>query len=57
MGKALFQVKGNRLNSSRKERLNVIYAIDKRLELQVVPEAPLLQVSSIDEKVVVQQCS
>ena len=44
MGKTLFHVKGPRLNSNRKERLNVMYGIDKRLELQVVPEAPLLQI-------------
>ena len=49
MGKTLFHVKGIRLNSNRKERLNVIYGADKRLEIQVVPEAPLLQVNiSID---------
>ncbi len=45
MGKTLFHVKGIRLNSTRKERLNTIYGVDKRLELQIVPEAPLLQVS------------
>ena len=45
MGKTLFQVKGARLNSNRKERLNVMYGTDKRLEIQVVPEAPLLQVN------------
>jgi hypothetical protein len=45
MGKTLFHVKGIRLNSNRKERLNTIYGIDKRLELQIVPEAPLLQVN------------
>ncbi|UJR31903.1 hypothetical protein I4U23_019377 [Adineta vaga] len=44
MGKTLFHVKGIRLNSNRKERLNVMYGIDKRLELQVVPEAPLLHI-------------
>ncbi|CAF0878505.1 unnamed protein product [Adineta ricciae] len=44
MGKALFHVKGIRLNSNRKERLNVMYGVDKRLELQVVPEAPLLHI-------------
>ncbi len=44
MGKSLFHVKGIRLNSNRKERLNVMYGPDKRLELQIVPEAPLLQV-------------
>mgnify|MGYP006933273228 FL=1 len=43
-GKTLFHVKGTRLNSNRKERLNVMYGVDKRLEIQVVPEAPLLQV-------------
>ena len=46
MGKTLFHVKGVRLNSNRKERLNVMYGVDKRLELQVVPEAPLLHVRS-----------
>ena len=46
LGKTLFSVRGNRLNSNRKERLNVMYAVDRRLELQVVPEAPLLQVKS-----------
>lgn len=45
MGKTLFQVKGARLNTNRKERLNVVYGVDKRLEIQVVPEAPLLQVN------------
>lgn len=43
-GKTLFHVKGLRLNSNRKERLNVMYGADKRLEIQVVPEAPLLQI-------------
>lgn len=45
MGKTLFHVKGIRLNSNRKERLNAVYGVDKRLEIQVVPEAPLLQVN------------
>jgi hypothetical protein len=45
IGKASFHVKGTRLNSNRKERLNVLYGVDKRLELQVVPEAPLLHVT------------
>ncbi|CAF5041852.1 unnamed protein product, partial [Rotaria sp. Silwood1] len=44
MGKTLFHVKGIRLNSNRRERLNVIYGVDKRLEIQVVPEAPLLHI-------------
>ncbi len=44
IGKTLFHVKGIRLNSNRKERLNVMYGVDKRLELQIVPEVPLLQV-------------
>jgi hypothetical protein len=44
MGKKLFHVKGIRLNANRKERLNVMYGVDKRLELQVVSEAPLLHV-------------
>ncbi|CAF0737248.1 unnamed protein product [Didymodactylos carnosus] len=43
-GKQLFHVKGSRLNSTRKERLNVMYGTDKRLEINVLPEAPLLQV-------------
>lgn len=49
MGKTLFHVKGIRLNSNRKERAIAMYGPDKRLEIQVVPEAPLLQVNiSID---------
>ncbi|CAF4227417.1 unnamed protein product, partial [Rotaria sp. Silwood2] len=44
MGKTLFHVKGIRLNSNRRERLNIIYGVDKRLEIQVVPEAPLLHI-------------
>ena len=44
MGKRLFHVKGIRLNGSRRERLNVMYGVDKRLEIQVMPEAPLLHV-------------
>lgn len=44
MGKTLFHIKGIRLNTNRKERLNVIYGVDKRLELQIVPEVPLLHV-------------
>ncbi|CAF4134837.1 unnamed protein product [Rotaria socialis] len=44
MGKTLFHVKGVRLNSNRRERLNTIYAVDNRLEIQVVPEAPLLHI-------------
>ena len=44
MGKTLFEVKGARLNSDRRERLNVVYARDRRLELQIVPETPLLQI-------------
>ncbi|CAF3933295.1 unnamed protein product [Adineta steineri] len=43
-GKTLFHVKGTRLNSNHKERLNIMYGVDKRLELQVIPEAPLLQI-------------
>lgn len=44
MGKTLFQIKGARLNSNRRERLNVVYGVDKRLDIQVVPESPLLHV-------------
>ena len=44
LGKSLFSIRGNRLNSNRKERLNVMYAVDRRLELQIVQDAPLLQV-------------
>jgi hypothetical protein len=50
MGKTLFHVKGIRLNSNRKERLNVMYAVDRRLELQIVPDAPLLHVSINEHK-------
>jgi hypothetical protein len=51
MGKTLFHVQGIRLNSNRKERLNIIHGVDKRLELQIVPEAPLLLVNFSPDKI------
>ncbi|CAF0821694.1 unnamed protein product [Rotaria sordida] len=44
MGKTLFHVRGIRLNSNRRERLNVVHGVDKRLEIQVVSEAPFLHI-------------
>ena len=41
------EVRGPRLNSTKKERATKTYGIDKRLDSKIIPALPLLQVSGI----------
>ena len=41
------EVRGPRLNSTKKERATKTYGIDKRLDSKIISALPLLQVSGI----------
>lgn len=44
-GMQLIHVKGPRLNKSKQHKSIATYDVDKRLEMKILPQLPLLEVS------------